>query len=229
MKELNEISTAVANLPGSNCLSTPPAGYFSSLPETIMAKIADAENTQGINPFISSVTPPSENVPEWEQSTIWGEISKESPLETPGELYFQDFKDNVLSRIAKEQKALLHLETAMETPIIPLYKKIPQKIFMQWAAAAAIVILVGISSLIYFQTDSVPANSMNLSAELPKIDDQELNAFIGEQPHEVLTESGLANVNSDEFESENLFSDVNDEEMKVYLQQDRLSHIVNLN
>lgn len=229
LNELNEISTAVANLPNNNCLSNPPAGYFSSLSDSIMSKIADAENAQRINPFISPVTLSTEISPEIELNPVWGNISKTFPLESPGEMYFQNLKNNVLSRIADEQEVLLQSETRLQAPIVSLTQRNRRSFVMQWAAAAAIVVLVGLSTLFYFQNEPTSSNSVNLTAELPKIDDQELSAFIGDQPHEVITENSLANANTDDFDFHNLFSDVKDDEMKAYLQQDKLSNIVNLN
>jgi len=196
LKELEQISPAVANLSASN-LFTIPSEYFETLPTVIMARIA-AGGT--------------------EENTVLSVAGKQMPQEVP-EGYFNTLSSNILSKIktqtdhsvAEELNELSPLLAGIskhnlyevpagyfETFTVQPYKSVSdskvvsmfsRKVWMQYAAAAVVFVLIAFGINFFSnqnnftkETTIVPKSLTDeqFNKELAQISDDDIINYLNE-------------------------------------------------
>jgi hypothetical protein len=200
LSELKEISQVVEKLPFLPVF-TVPKDYFDRFHENLMQRIRKEEK-QDISAELEEISP-----------VLAARLSKKMPFSLP-EGYFSE---NLLSP---------SLETP-EAPVIPMF---PAKRTRVLYAAAAVVALVGIFSLLYRANDvqPSPAAVVNISSELPKMKASELNNYLLNSPDDVQAEPlSLAGLDDVDFES--LIDEVNDKELSEFLTESPAIKIESLN
>lgn len=162
-----------------------PDGYFIHFPEKMSLMVRQTEDAEA---EISEISP------------VLAGISRKMPMQAPAG-YFESL-DPVL--IPEEEKSTGKL--------IPMGKKG----FSMFAIAASIAALLGIFSLLYYQMIPIdPAVPISVSAEIPKVSEQEMDNFLNSFPDTDISEP-ISSV-SDEIDIEALISDVNEKGLQDFL------------
>ncbi len=201
INELNTLSPVVAKLPFSPVF-TVPEGYFTQFPEKLMQKI----KKQGDSEVVSELE---------EISPLLASLQRKTPFSVP-DGYFSDFSST------------LYPESEIQTaPVISMVRAKRMKIFY---AAAAIAAIVGLSSLFFAMNDHKPTiqDQVNVVAELPKLDVSEMNLYLQSSPEFVQAEP-LSLAGLEDIDFEGVINDLNDEELKQFVNENPSLHIENMN
>lgn len=235
LKELQELSPALAS---SHPLPVPynvPEGYFTQLPETILALVKVPDNAAGeletLSPLLRS-------------------ISKTPPFHLP-EGYFKDLTDNTLA----ETKALAFVQEELEdfSPVLsklknaPLYEvpagyfdqlpnAIMQKLQAQqpakvvkmgsrmnlrrYVAAAAVLLVLATGAWWFFQPPTHGTEVAGIdNVKMKSLPDEELISYLSDQTLASLESSGAlaSNVEAESDGMQDLLNDVSDEELQQYI------------
>jgi hypothetical protein len=200
--ELKVISPAVEKLPFTPVF-TVPDGYFTHFPQFLMEKIKNVENDT-VAAELESISP-----------LLAGSLTKKMPYSLP-EGYFST--SNPALQPPREERV---------APVVPMF---PVKKSRMLYAAAAVVAFLGIFTLLYkLNTGSQPLDAnVNITAELPKVDAREINAYLLYAPEDVQTEP-LSLANLEDIDFEGVINDINDKELKEFLTENPSLKIETLN
>lgn len=202
LNELKGISPAVEKLPFAPVF-TVPEGYFTHFSGLLMEKIRKAES-DSIEAELEAISP-----------LLAGSLTKKMPYSLP-EGYFATANPALQS--PKEERA---------APVVPMF---PVRKSRMLYAAAAVVILLGIFTLFYkLNTGSQPSDiNFSITAELPKVDAKEIDAYLQYAPEDVPAEP-LSLANLEDIDFEGVINDVNDKELKEFLVENPSIKIETLN
>jgi hypothetical protein len=162
-----------------------PDGYFTLFPERMALIVRQMEDP---NAEISEISP------------VLADISRKMPMEAPAG-YFNNPIPIPGTYTESEQAS-----------VIPMRKKG----FNMFAIAASVVALVGIFSVVYNQMNpGQPAVTPNVSIEIPKVSEQEMDNFLNAFPDTDISEPMSSA--TDEIDIEVLISDVNEKGLQDFL------------
>lgn len=236
LKELQELSPALASSYPLHVPYTVPEGYFGQLPETILAMVRTPDNAAA---ELETLSP------------LLRGISKTPPFHLP-EGYFKDLSENTLA----ETKALAFVQEELEdfSPVLsklkdaPLYEvpagyfdqlpgAIMQKLQAQqpakvvkmgnrmtlrrYIAAAAVLLVLATGAWWFFQpaTPGVEVAGID-SAKMKSLPDEELISFLNDQSLASLESSAaLASLDTESDGMQDLLNDVSDEELQQYVER----------
>ncbi|MGN6417143.1 MAG: hypothetical protein ACTHMC_06620 [Pseudobacter sp.] len=235
LKELQELSPALAS---SYPLPVPykvPDGYFGQLPETILAMVKEPDNAAE---ELETLSP------------LLRRISKTPPFHLP-EGYFKDLTENTLA----ETKAVAFVQEELEdfSPLLsqlkdaPLYQvpagyfdqlpaTIMQKLQAQqpakvvkmgsrmnlrrYIAAAAVLLVLATGAWWFFQPATPGTETAGIDkTKVQNLPDEELISFLNEQSLASLesSEALASNLDAESDGMQDLLKDVSDEELQQYV------------
>lgn len=235
LKELQELSPALASSYPQPVPYKVPEGYFGQLPETILAMVKKqdnaAEELETLSPLLRG-------------------ISKTPPFHLP-EGYFKDLSENTLA----ETKALAFVQEELEdfSPVLsklkdaPLYQvpagyfdqlpaTIMQKLQTQqpakvvkmgsrmnlrrYIAAAAVLLVLATGAWWFIQPATPGIETAGIDkTKVQNLPDEELISFLNEQSLASLenTETLASNLEAESDGMQDLLKDVSDEELQQYV------------
>jgi hypothetical protein len=198
--ELKAISPVVEKLP-IEPVFTVPEGYFAQFPEKLMQRIRKEEN-QDVSAELEEISP-----------LLAARLTRKMPFTLPDGY----FSETILPTAAEKPQA----------PVLPMYPVKRNRILY---AAAAMAALVGLFSLFYLvnhnQQEALP--TVNVSAELPKLNASELNSYLLTSPDDDQAEP-LSLAGLEEIDFESLIDEVNDKELSEFLIENPSLRIETLN
>lgn len=223
--ELTELNSGLSSdLNGTSYVV--PQGYFEGLADVVLARIKTqnasvSDEIAELSPLLAGLSkkmPYSvpedyfqismEELPlmasENEESAMLSFIGKEMPYELPAG-YFDNLSDEILSRLSVKK-----------AKVVPFGRKL-----VRMMAAAAVVGVIIISGIFYFRNSGNNVSTADpVAVELKKVSTEELNAFIKNTDANVLDDKTQVTAkNTPPKESQKLFKDVSDEELKAFLDQ----------
>ena len=150
--ELRAISELVADIPIMPVF-TVPEGYFEQFPDKLMEKIRESE-----------LNDPTFEIHEI--SPLLASLSRKMPMEAPGG-YFDSI-------------TVPPVEVKPLAPVIPMRRKR----FGSFAIAASMIAILGFGALLFNKMNSgeTSSSNLNVSAELPKLSEGEMDAFLDSFP-----------------------------------------------
>jgi hypothetical protein len=224
LKELREISPAVANLSGTNVFSV-PAGYFDQLPETILSKIRQESVDFGgkVQPFnippgyfeglatniLNKIKSREQSVAEElnELSPLLNSISRQNVYAVP-EGYFESLELTIPLKLDKPSARVFS------------FGKTKKAFQYAVAACAAGILVVGAYFYTNNNTDDTvishnDAKNMNVSTELDKLSETEIASYLETAPN-----IGYAlNVSAEEINIDEYLDETSDEDINEYLNE----------
>lgn len=237
LKELQELSPALASSYPLPVPYTVPEGYFGQLPETILAMAQTPDNAAA---ELETLSP------------LLRGISKTPPFHLP-EGYFKDLTENTLA----ETKALAFVQEELEdfSPVlnklrdVPLYEvpagyfdqlpgAIMQKLQAQqpakvvkmgnrmtlrkYIAAAAVLLVLATGAWWFFQPSTPGVEVAGIDpARMKSLPDEELISFLNDQSLASLESSAAlaSNLDAESDGMQDLLNDVSDEELQQYVER----------
>jgi len=209
VKELNEISQTVANLPDLPVFAV-PENYFEQFPEKLMSLIRDDTRN-----YISE--DPLEEIKQI--SPLLGGLKKTTPFSVP-EGYFSHLEEKLTSlpeHNVEESDGNLEISE----PVIPakILRMSPVRQMYKLAAAAIIAGIIGVSAWFYFHQEKTATPSLaTINAALPTVSEKEMKDFlltIPDMPQpENFQMAGLDNLNF-----QDMLKDVNDDDLLEFVEE----------
>lgn len=153
---MEEMPSILTNMPKAFPMSA-PAGYFDQLSAAVMARIADADRTAvpateageelaGLSPFLA-------------------EMPKTMPFSVPAG-YFDQLSTTIMAGI-----------TDISAPAAaPVIRRMDARRYFKWAAAACLIAMVSVSTLLFTRENYHAANAMEKN--LANVSDQEIMEYL---------------------------------------------------
>lgn len=172
-----------------------PQNYFNQLSENIVSGSKAVEfineTSEELSPFMIS-------------------LKNKNVYQTPAE-YFENFSDSVINKINEPQQA----------KVISFNNK---KSWLKYAAAAVVIGVIGTSSILFFNKQHASSTNSDPVQSLAKLSDQEMVNYLENQSTPVVfsdSSSAVASMDlNNENEDKDLLSDVPDDELQQYADQD---------
>ena len=212
VKELNEISQTVANLPDSPVFAV-PENYFEQFPGKLMTLIREI-TTEEINIISEDAREEIKQI-----SPLLGGLKKTTPFSVP-EGYFSQLEEKLTSfpgRNAEETDG----NSEFSEPVIPakILRISPVRQLYKLAAAAIVAGIIGVSAWFYFHQEKTDTPSLaTINAELPTVSEKEMKDFlltIPDMPQpENFQVAGLDNLNF-----QDMLKDVNDDDLLEFIEE----------
>jgi len=213
VKELNEISQTVANLPDLPVF-TVPENYFEQFPEKLMSLIREIAREE-INQISEN---PHDEINQI--SPLLGGMKKTMPFSVP-EGYFSQLEEKLTSGLIPEYQEQAIVNSEISEPVIParILRMSPVKQMYKLAAAAIIAGVIGVSAWFYFHQEKPGTLSLaKINAELPTVSEKEMKDFlltIPEMPQpENFQVAGLENLNF-----QDMLKDVKDDDLLEFVEE----------
>jgi hypothetical protein len=212
VKELNDISQTVANLPDLPVF-TVPENYFEQFPEKLMSIIRENARKE-INLIAEDAGEEINQI-----SPLLGGLKKAMPFSVP-EGYFSQLEEK-LSSIPGRTSEILNGGQEISEPVIPakILRMSPVKQMYKLAAAAIVAGLIGVSAWFYFHQEQTGMPSIaKINAELPTVPEKEMKDFlltIPDMPEpENFQVAGLDNLNF-----QDMLKDVKDDDLLEFVEE----------
>lgn len=188
--ELEQISQLMAGMPDKPVF-TVPDGYFEQFPEQMLLRVKSLDHAAlSAAEEIAGLSP------------LLAGLDRNMPMKAP-EGYFN--RDNIVPNPEKEQ-----------APVV----SIARRSFRMYAVAASLVAILGFAMLLFRMsaTEQAAVGSVNVSAELPKLSEKEMDDFLAAFP-DLGASTEPITVASGSIVVEDMISDIDEKGLEEFLSE----------